>query len=89
MTEAHDAPLLAGIPEPERSEYLRLFALVQNKRNWRFPISTTVTLTQEEVPKMRTALKLITGSRDIEITHSPHFEGEYTVSAEGHYNAAH
>ena len=88
MSDDIDQPQLLGIPEPDRSEYLPLFELVKSKNNWRNPIATTVKLSQDEIPKMREAIKLISGSREIEINPSNHFEGEFSINAEGHYNAA-
>lgn len=83
-----EQPQLFGFPEADRLEYLRLFELVRSKNNWRNPISTTVKLSEDEIPKMKEAIRLITGSREIQIKPSNHFEGEYSINAEGHYNAA-
>lgn len=88
MIDNIDQPQLLGIPEPERTEYLRLFDLVKNKHNWRKPISIGIKLNPKDVPNMRQAIRLITGSRDIVITQSGYSENEYIISAEGHFNAA-
>ncbi len=87
MTEDLDPPTINGIDEPERSEYLRLFNLAKNQRNWRMPLHATIKLTPEEIPKMKEAIRLITGSRDVDIHPYAGTDGEYVVSAEGNYNA--
>lgn len=77
-------PSLSGIPE--RKEYFRLFHMVENKRNWRMPINTVVSLTDEEFLMMDTAIRFITGSREVHITPKD-IPGQYQVLAEGYYNA--
>ena len=76
---------LSGLSWGEKQLLFKYFQRVANKNGWRKPINASISIAAYEIPILKRSIEMFTGSRHIEITEGE--PGEYSVTAEGYYNA--